>query len=62
MTKLEDLKGEVDEVADDLEEAASHGDPRENADYDAAKEKRMQAQIRLYEVTSVVRTWLMSLT
>ena len=49
MTKLEDLKGEDVEVADDLEEAASHGDLRENADYDAAKEKQgmLEAQIRL---------------
>ena len=38
-------------MADDLEEAASHGDLRENADYDAAKEKQgmLEAQIRLYE-------------
>ena len=52
MTKLEDLKGRGRrEVADDLEEAASHGDLRENADYDAAKEKQgmLEAQIRLYE-------------
>ena len=52
MEKLEDLKGRGRrEVADDLEEAASHGDLRENADYDAAKEKQgmLEAQIRLYE-------------
>jgi transcription elongation factor GreA len=52
MSKLEDLKGRGRrEVADDLEEAASHGDLRENADYDAAKEKQgmLEAQIRLYE-------------
>ena len=52
MTKLEDLKGRGRrEVADELEEAASHGDLRENADYDAAKEKQgmLEAQIRLYE-------------
>lgn len=52
MEKLEDLKGRGRrEVADDLEEAASHGDLRENADYDAAKEKQgmLEAQIRHYE-------------
>lgn len=52
MAKLEDLKGRGRrEVADDLEEARSHGDLRENADYDAAKEKQgmLEAQIRLYE-------------
>ena len=52
MEKLEDLKGRGRrEVADDLEEARSHGDLRENADYDAAKEKQgmLEAQIRLYE-------------
>lgn len=52
MVKLEDLKGRGRrEVADDLEEAASHGDLRENADYDAAKEKQgmLEAQIRHIE-------------
>lgn len=52
MTKLEDLKGRGRrEVADDLEEARSHGDLRENADYDAAKEKQgmLEAQIRHIE-------------
>ena len=52
MEKLEDLKGRGRrEVADDLEEAASHGDLRENADYDAAKEKQgmLEAQIRHIE-------------
>ena len=52
MEKLEDFKGRGRrEVADDLEEARSHGDLRENADYDAAKEKQgmLEAQIRLYE-------------
>ena len=52
MEKLEDLKGRGRrEVADDLEEARSHGDLRENADYDAAKEKQgmLEAQIRHLE-------------
>ena len=52
MEKLEDLKGRGRrEVADDLEEARSHGDLRENADYDAAKEKQgmLEAQIRHIE-------------
>ena len=52
MEKLQDLKGRGRrEVADDLEEARSHGDLRENADYDAAKEKQgmLEAQIRMIE-------------
>ena len=52
MEKLEDLKGRGRrEVADDLEEARSHGDLRENADYDAAKEKQgmLEAQVRHIE-------------
>lgn len=52
MAKLEDLKGRGRrEVAEEIGEAASHGDLRENADYDAAKEKQgmLEAQIRLYE-------------
>jgi transcription elongation factor GreA len=52
MEKLEDLKGRGRrDVADDLEEARSHGDLRENAGYDAAKEKQgmLEAQIRYIE-------------
>ena len=52
MEKLEDLRGRGRrEVADDLKEARSHGDLRENADYDAAKEKQgmLEAQIRHLE-------------
>jgi len=39
------------EVADELEVARAHGDLRENADYDAAKEKQgmLEAQIRHFE-------------
>ena len=50
--KLEDMKGpERRAVADAIEEARSHGDLRENADYDAAKEKQgmLEANIRLLE-------------
>ena len=50
--KLEGMKGpERRAVADAIEEARSHGDLRENADYDAAKEKQgmLEANIRLLE-------------
>ena len=38
-------------VADEIEIARSHGDLRENADYDAAKEKQgmLEAEIRVLE-------------
>lgn len=50
--KLYDLKSRGRrEVADELEIARSHGDLRENADYDIAKEKQgmLEAQIRHLE-------------
>ncbi len=50
--KIYDLKGRGRrEVADELEIARAHGDLRENADYDAAKEKQgmLEAQIRHFE-------------
>lgn len=50
--RLADYKGRGrSEVADELEEARSHGDLRENADYDAAKEKQgmLEANIRMIE-------------
>jgi transcription elongation factor GreA len=49
-TELEELKGPARrEVAEELEIARSHGDLRENADYDAAKEKQgmLEARIRM---------------
>ena len=52
MSKLEQMQGPARrEVAAELEEARSHGDLRENADYDAAKEKQgmLEANIRLIE-------------
>ena len=52
MEKLDDLKGRARrEVAEELEIARSHGDLRENADYDAAKEKQgmLEANIRMIE-------------
>ena len=52
MVKLTDMQGRGRrEVADELEIARSHGDLRENADYDAAKEKQgmLEAQIRMLE-------------
>ena len=48
--ELEELKGPARrEVAEELEIARSHGDLRENADYDAAKEKQgmLEARIRM---------------
>ena len=50
--RLADFKGRGrTEVAEELEEARSHGDLRENADYDAAKEKQgmLEANIRMIE-------------
>ena len=50
--ELEELKGPARrEVAEELEIARSHGDLRENADYDAAKEKQgvLEARIRMFE-------------
>ena len=52
LDKLHDMKGRGrSEVADELEVARSHGDLRENADYDAAKEKQgmLEANIRMIE-------------
>ena len=48
--ELEELQGPARrEVAEELEIARSHGDLRENADYDAAKEKQgmLEARIRM---------------
>lgn len=50
--QLERMKGpDRRQVAAEIEEARSHGDLRENADYDAAKEKQgmLEASIRLLE-------------
>lgn len=64
LNKLHDMKGRGrTEVADELEEARSHGDLRENADYDAAKEKQgmLEANIRMLE-DQVARAEIIDLT
>src|SRR6056300_675412 len=62
--RLTEYKGRGrSEVADELEEARSHGDLRENADYDAAKEKQgmLEANIRMLE-DQVARAEIIDLT